>query len=150
MDTGELTPFDKVVYQATREIFVNEKSNTRKLKTVKRYIRQYPGDRSSVFQLVAQHGGGVVYESVLRLLSSEVYGSKLVANQRFPDLFQPSAIQSEVGPLLEEQATTTEQATPGVTALTHSNNSQKISDSTEATMVPNGWCDPISHTAFND
>lgn len=150
MDTSHLNPFDKIVYQATREIFVNEKANTRKLKTVKRYIREYPGDRSSVLQLVAQHGGGVVHESVLRLLSNEVYRSNLVASQRFPDLFEPSTIQSEAAALSEKQATTTEQATHGVIAQTHSDDCQEISDSTEATMIPNGWCNTISHTAYID
>ncbi|EGU79522.1 hypothetical protein FOXB_09966, partial [Fusarium oxysporum f. sp. conglutinans Fo5176] len=137
MDTGVLTQFDRVVYQATREIFVDEKAKTRKVKGVKRYIREHPGDRSSVLQLMTQYGAGTVHQSILRLLSDEVYESNLIASQRFPDLFEHSVAQSEARTLVEEQATKTEQPALEDILQTHGDDSQGNSEWTEATTVLN-------------
>jgi hypothetical protein len=138
MDTGVLTQFDRDVYQATREIFVDEKARIRKVKGVKRYISEHPGDRSSVLQLVTQYGAGTVHQSILRLLSNEVYESNLIASQRFPDLFEPSVAQSEAVTLLEEEATRTEQSALEDIIQTHGDDSQENSEWTEAAAVLNG------------
>ncbi|KAH7464440.1 hypothetical protein FOMA001_g17618 [Fusarium oxysporum f. sp. matthiolae] len=145
MDTGVLTQFDRVVYQATREIFVDEKAKTRKVKGVKRYIRGASRDRSSVLQLMTQYGAGTVHQSILRLLSDEVYESNLIASQRFPDLFEHSVAQSEARTLVEEQATKTEQPALEDILQTHGDDSQGNSEWTEATTVLNA----IRHTAVH-
>ncbi|EXL63473.1 hypothetical protein FOCG_01805 [Fusarium oxysporum f. sp. radicis-lycopersici 26381] len=137
MDTGVSTQFDRVIFQATREIFVGEKSKTRKVKGVKRCISEHPGDRSSVLQLVTQHGAGTVHQSILRLLSDKVYGSNLIASQRFPDLLESSVAQSEARTLLEEQATRTEQPALEGILQTYGDDSQENSEWTEATTVLN-------------
>ncbi|WZH41748.1 uncharacterized protein QYS62_002704 [Fusarium acuminatum] len=137
MDTGVLTQFDKDVYQATREIFVDEKAKTRKVKSVKRYIREHPGDRSWLLQLVTQHGAGTIHQSILRLLSEEVYESILIASQRFPDLFEPSVAQSEARPLLEEEVTRIEQPALEDFPQTNGDDSQGNSEWTEATAALN-------------
>ncbi|EXA29836.1 hypothetical protein FOVG_18708 [Fusarium oxysporum f. sp. pisi HDV247] len=144
MDTGVSTQFDRVVFQATREMFVGEKAKTRKVKGVKRCISEHPGDRSSVLQLVSQHGAGTVHQSILRLLSDKVYESNLIASQRFPDLFEPSVTQSEVGTLLEEKEIRTEQPALEDILQTHGDDSQESSEWTEATTVLNGINDSIA------
>jgi len=138
MDTGVSTQLDRVVFQATREMFVGEKAKTRKVKGVKRCISEHPGDRSSVLQLVSQHGAGTVHQSILRLLSDKVYESNLIASQCFPDLFEPSVTQSEVGTLLEEKEIRTEQPALEDILQTHGDDSQESSEWTEATTVLNG------------
>lgn len=138
MDTGVLTQFDRVVFQATREMFVGEKAEIRKVKGVKRCISEHPGDRSSVLQLVTQHGARAVHQSILRLLSDQVYESDLIASQRFPDLFEPSVSHSQAGTLLEEEATSTEQPAVEDILQTHGDDSQESSEWTEATTVLNG------------
>ncbi|KAM0542741.1 hypothetical protein ACHAPJ_012674 [Fusarium lateritium] len=147
MDTRVLTQLDRAVYQATREIFVGEKAKTRKVKGVKRYISEHPGDSSSVLQLVTQHGAGTVHQSILRLLSDEVYESNLIASQRFPDLFEPSVAPSEAGTLLVEEATRTEQAASKDIIQTHVVDSQESSDWKEATTVLNGINDSFARNA---
>ncbi|RKK87040.1 hypothetical protein BFJ63_vAg14726 [Fusarium oxysporum f. sp. narcissi] len=144
MDTGVSTQFDRVVFQATREIFVGEKSKTRKVKGVKRCISEHPGDRSSVLQLVTQHGAGTVHQSILRLLSDKVYESNLIASQRFPDLLESSVAQSEARTLLEEQATRTEQPALENILQTYGDDSQENSEWTEATTVLNDINDVIA------
>jgi hypothetical protein len=138
MDTSKLVPFDEVVYQATKEIFVHDKAKTRKLEAVTRYLDTHPGDRKSVLKLITKYGGKAVHQSILRLLSHEMYESNMIATQGFPNLSEPSVVQSEGGALLEKKATTTEQATFEDTAKAHRNDCQEGSDSTETTMVPNG------------
>ncbi|KAF5243296.1 hypothetical protein FOXYS1_15315, partial [Fusarium oxysporum] len=144
MDTGVSTQFDRVVFQATREIFVGEKSKTRKVKGVKRCISEHPGDRSSVLQLVTQHGAGTVHQSILRLLSDKVYGSNLIASQRFPDLLESSVAQSEARTVLEEQAIRTEQPALEGILQTYGDDSQENSEWTEATTVLNDINDGIA------
>jgi hypothetical protein len=151
MDTGVLTQFDKDVYQATREIFVDEKAKTRKVKSVKRYIREHPGDRSWLLQLVTQHGAGTIHQSILRLLSEEVYESILIASQRFPDLFEPSVAQSEARPLLEEEVTRIEQPALEDFPQTNGDDSQGNSEWTEATAALNGkWNQSRRPVMVND
>ncbi|KAF6528292.1 hypothetical protein HZS61_008594 [Fusarium oxysporum f. sp. conglutinans] len=96
------------------------------------------GDRSSVLQLMTQYGAGTVHQSILRLLSDEVYESNLIASQRFPDLFEHSVAQSEARTLVEEQATKTEQPALEDILQTHGDDSQGNSEWTEATTVLNG------------
>ncbi|KAI6760880.1 hypothetical protein HG530_009740 [Fusarium avenaceum] len=134
METSVFTQFDKNVYQATREIFVDEKAKTRNLKSLKRYIKQHPGDRSWVLQLMTQYGARTIHQSILKLLSGEVYESKLVASQRFPDLFEPSVAQSEARTLLEEVARTEQPALE----QTHGDDTQGNSELTEATAILDG------------
>jgi hypothetical protein len=138
MDTSVSTQFDRVVFQATREIFVGEKAKTKKVKGVKRCISDHPGDRRSVLQLLTQHDASTVHQSILRLLSDKVYESKLIASQRFPDLFESSVAQSEARTLLEEQATRTEQPAVEGILKTYGDDSQENSEWTEATTVLNG------------
>jgi hypothetical protein len=151
MDTGVLTQFDKDVYQATREIFVDEKAKTRKVKSVKRYIREHPGDRSWLLHLVTQHGAGTIHQSILRLLSEEVYESILIASQRFPDLFEPSAAQREARTLLGEEVTRIEQPALKDFPQTNGDDSQGNSEWTEATAALNGkWNQSRRPVMVND
>lgn len=138
MDTSVSTQFDRVVFQATREIFVGEKAKTKKVKGVKRCISDHPGDRRSVLQLLTQHDASTVHQSILRLLSDKVYESKLIASQRFPDLFESSVAQSEARTLLEEQATRTEQPAVEGILQTYGDDSQENSEWIEATTALNG------------
>lgn len=138
METGVLTQFDRDVYQATRGIFVDEKAKTRKLKSLKRYIREHPGDRSWVLQLMTQYGAKTIHQSILKLLSDAVYESKLIASQRFPDLFEPSVAQNEARTLLEEEVTRPEQPALEDFHQTHGDDTQGNSELTEATAVLNG------------
>ncbi|KAH7460610.1 hypothetical protein FOMA001_g19455 [Fusarium oxysporum f. sp. matthiolae] len=144
MDTSVSTQFDRVVFQATREIFVGEKAKTKKVKGVKRCISDHPGDRRSVLQLLTQHDASTVHQSILRLLSDKVYESKLIASQRFPDLFESSVAQSEARTLLEEQATKTEQPAVEGILQTYGDDSQENSEWTEATTVLNDINDGIA------
>jgi hypothetical protein len=137
MNTGILTQFDRDIFQATREMFVGEKAELRKIKGVKRCIREHPGDRSLVLQLVTQHGAGAVHLSILRLLSDQVYESNMIASQRFPDLFEPSVSLSQAETLLEEEATSTKQSVGEDILQTHGEVSQESSEWTEATTVLN-------------
>jgi hypothetical protein len=147
MNTGILTQFDRDIFQATREMFVGEKAELRKIKGVKRCIREHPGDRSLVLQLVTQHGAGAVHLSILRLLSDQVYESNMIASQRFPDLFEPSVSLSQAETLLEEEATSTKQSVGEDILQTHGEVSQESSEWTEATTVLNSINDNVGNTA---
>jgi len=133
MDAGEVNLLDRAVYKVTREIFTDEKGKIRDLKTVKKCIKNHPGDSTSVLQLESRLGAGAVYRLILRLLSSQVYKSNWIAAKRFPDLCEPFISHAEAGALLEEEMTTAEQATPSAIVQAHGNNNQGSSDSTEAT-----------------
>ncbi|GKU16908.1 unnamed protein product [Fusarium langsethiae] len=135
-NTGLSIPFDMIVYQGTSKIFVGAKAKIRKLKFVERYITEHRGDRGLVAKLVAQYGAATVHQSILRLLSNEVYESKLKARQCFPDLFQPPVAQGEVGTVFgDEAATMTEHIAVVDITQTQGNESQENLDSIEATVV---------------
>ncbi|KIL93314.1 hypothetical protein FAVG1_03293 [Fusarium avenaceum] len=86
---------------------------------------------------MTQYGARTIHQSILKLLSGEVYESKLVASQRFPDLFEPSVAQSEARTLLEEVART-EQPTLEDFHQIHGDDTQGNSELREATAVLNG------------
>ncbi|RGP81305.1 hypothetical protein FLONG3_449 [Fusarium longipes] len=143
MSTGQPTQFDKKVFQATREIFVGDKAKTRKCKSVKRYIREYSGDKSSLKQLRTQYGEGIVQDSILRLLSHGLYESTLVAIQWFPDLLEVAGTQNEVVPQ-PEIAKTTGQLTPEDLPQTSGDECLDQSKSTEATTPIDGGNESIA------
>ncbi|KAJ4005447.1 hypothetical protein NW752_002280 [Fusarium irregulare] len=135
MDATELNLLDKAVYKVTREIFKDENAKIRDLKAVRKCIKNHPGDRKLVLELVAELGAGSVHKSILRLLSSHVYESPWVAVKRFPDLCEPFVALREAEAPSEEDATTAEQATLGAIVQAHGDNNEESSDSTERTAV---------------
>ncbi|KAF4950598.1 hypothetical protein FSARC_13133 [Fusarium sarcochroum] len=81
---------DQAVYQATKDIF-----------------------KGTVIQeLASVYGDESFHRVVLKLLSEKVYESTSIASHRFPDLFEPSVVQSTARDELEAEAIRNEEATP--------------------------------------
>jgi hypothetical protein len=95
---------DQDVYQATKDIFVGEKSKFRKVGPVRKSTESYQKRHNTVRQFVDLYGAEAIYQIVLRLLSGGVCESKLIASRRFPDLFNPSVVQSAARDMLEGEA----------------------------------------------
>ncbi|KAM0351326.1 hypothetical protein ACHAP4_009466 [Fusarium culmorum] len=141
MDTGVSTLFDKTVFQATRNIFVGEKAKTRKLKGIKRYVREHLGDKTSVVQLTTQYGAGAVHGSILKLLSNGVYESTSIAHEWFPDLFEPSVTRTEAMEILEGVATSIGQTILEDVHQIHSNDNHECPEEPKAVTILNGKSD---------
>ncbi|KAM0298195.1 hypothetical protein ACHAPM_008893 [Fusarium culmorum] len=137
MDTGVSTLFDKTVFQATRNIFVGEKAKTRKLKGIKRYVREHLGDKTSVVQLTTQYGAGAVHGSILKLLSNGVYESTSIAHEWFPDLFEPSVTRTEAMEILEGVATSIGQTILEDVHQIHSNDNHECPEEPKAVTILN-------------
>lgn len=100
---------DQDVYQATKDIFVGQKAKFRKVGPVQKSIESYSRRDNTLRQFVDLYGVQAICQVVLRLLSGGVYESMLTASRRFPDLFNPSAVQSEARDILEAEAIRNEQ-----------------------------------------
>lgn len=106
----DISSIKREVYQATKDIFIDEKAQFRKPKLVRRTVDNHAGEGSLVRHLMDQHGAESIYQTVLELLSGRVYQSSQIASCHFPELFEPSAAQSESRVQLEAEAARTEQA----------------------------------------
>ncbi|EXK78110.1 hypothetical protein FOQG_17198 [Fusarium oxysporum f. sp. raphani 54005] len=100
---------DQDVYQATKDIFVGQKARFRKVRPVRKSIESCSRRDDTVRQFVALYGAEAICQIVLRLLSGGVYESPLTASRRFPDLFNPSVVQSAARDILEAEAIRSEQ-----------------------------------------
>ncbi|UZP36740.1 hypothetical protein NXS19_004556 [Fusarium pseudograminearum] len=100
---------DQDIYQATKDIFVGQKAKFRKLAPVQKSIESCSRRDNTLRQFVDLYGVEAICQVVLRLLSGGVYESMLTASRRFPDLFNPSAVQSEARDILEAEAVRNEQ-----------------------------------------
>ncbi|KAH7233902.1 uncharacterized protein BKA55DRAFT_523373 [Fusarium redolens] len=100
---------DQDVYQATKDIFVGQKAKFRKVGPVRKSIESYSRRDDTARQFVALYGAEAICQIVLRLLSGGVYESPLTASRRFPDLFNPSVVQSAARDILEAEAIRSEQ-----------------------------------------
>lgn len=101
---------DRLVYQATHDIFVDENAKLRKVKLVKKCIESYATEGSPVCRLISRLGAERTVQTVRKLLLGEAYESRSMARNRFPHLFEASVDQktarddSEVEGGLSEQA----------------------------------------------
>jgi hypothetical protein len=129
---------DQAIYQATKEIFVGQKAKFRKLGPVQKCIRNYSKKNALVRQCLTQHGDESIHQTVLRLLSDRVYESTLIAANRFPDLFKPSAAQTAARGMLEAQATSSEEAALESFIQTEWSGGQGVIDPVGVAMSPNG------------
>ncbi|KAF5989280.1 hypothetical protein FBULB1_1092 [Fusarium bulbicola] len=100
---------DQDVYQATKDLFVGQKAKFRRPGPVQKSIESYSRRDNTLRRFVDIYGIEVICQVVLKLLSGGVYESMLTASRRFPDLFNPSAIQSEARDILEAEAIRKEQ-----------------------------------------
>ncbi|WKT54208.1 hypothetical protein QSH57_004792 [Fusarium oxysporum f. sp. vasinfectum] len=122
---------DQDVYRATKDIFVGQKAKFRKLGPVQKSIESYSRRDNTLRQFIDLYGVEAICQIVLRLLSDGVYESMLTASRRFPDLFNPSAVQSEARHILEAETIRNEQ-----TALQGIVQSQLADNS--GSDIPNG------------
>jgi hypothetical protein len=134
---------ERVIYQATKNIFNGQYARLRDRGAVRASINNNLRKGSLVQQVVTQHGFDVVSREVLKLLSDKVYESTPIARQRFPDLFEASMAQTTARTQLEAEATRTEQAARKGIEETHSDDSQDIHDLQAATTAVNGTSCPF-------
>ncbi|CAG9951835.1 unnamed protein product, partial [Clonostachys rosea f. rosea IK726] len=134
---------DQAIYQATKEIFVGQKAKFRKLGPVQKCIRNYSKKNALVRQCLTQHGDESIHQTVLRLLSDRVYESTLIAANRFPDLFKPSAAQTAARGMLEAQATSSEEAALESFIQTEWSGGQGVIDPVGVAMSPNDIEDTV-------
>ncbi|KAF5580591.1 uncharacterized protein FSUBG_13351 [Fusarium subglutinans] len=99
-----------VIYEATKDIFTGQHAEMRDRGAVRALINHQSRTGTLMLRVVNKHGFDAVSEAVLKLLSDKVYESKVIACQRFPDLFKPSTPQSAPRTELGGAVTTTEQA----------------------------------------
>jgi hypothetical protein len=143
MDSASVTPLDeRVIYQATKHIFVGQYAKLRNRGPVRTSINNNLQTKSPVQQVVTQYGFDAVCQAVLKLLSDKVYESTSIASQRFPDLYEPSTAQTVARTQLEAEADRTEQAALEGVVQSHSDNSQDIRDLEEATTAVHGMLHP--------
>ncbi|CAG9951842.1 unnamed protein product, partial [Clonostachys rosea f. rosea IK726] len=116
---------DQAIYQATKEIFELFEKN------------------ALVRQCLTQHGDESIHQTVLRLLSDRVYESTLIAANRFPDLFKPSAAQTAARGMLEAQATSSEEAALESFIQTEWSGGQGVIDPVGVAMSPNDIEDTV-------
>ncbi|KAF9766322.1 hypothetical protein IL306_001289 [Fusarium sp. DS 682] len=139
MDLGAITQLeDRVIYQATREIFVGEKAKFREIGPVKQYVD------------CNRHKGSL---SVLRLMLDSVYESTSIASQRFPDLFEPSRTQTAARTQLEAEASKSEEAALEGIIQTHDNDNQEKPGLTECKSasyeaIDNSTCNEVGTSSL--
>ncbi|KAF5651871.1 hypothetical protein F25303_3836 [Fusarium sp. NRRL 25303] len=126
---------ERLIYQATKHVFVGKYAKIRKRAVVETSINNNLLAGNPVQQVVNDHGYNAVAEIVLKLLSEKVYESAAIASQRFPDLSQPSLVQTAVNTHVEAEATRTEQVALEGDELSNSDNSKETGH-TEEDMKP--------------
>ncbi|CVL08363.1 uncharacterized protein FMAN_05137 [Fusarium mangiferae] len=126
---------ERLIYQATKHVFVGKYAKIRKRGVVETSINNNLLAGNPVQQIVTDHGYNAVAEIVLKLLSDKVYESAAIASQRFPDLSQPSFVQTAVNTHVEAEATRTEQVALEGDELSNSDNSRQTGH-TEEDMKP--------------
>ncbi|KAI1027867.1 hypothetical protein LB503_011827 [Fusarium chuoi] len=122
---------ERLIYQATKHVFVGKYAKIRKRGVVETSINNNLLAGNPVQQVVTDHGYNAVAEIVLKLLAEKVYESAAIASQRFPDLPQPSSVQTAVNTHVEAEATGTEQVALEAVELTNSDNSQETGHTKE-------------------
>ncbi|KAF5251002.1 hypothetical protein FANTH_3866 [Fusarium anthophilum] len=115
---------ERVIYQATKHVFVGKYAKIRQLAVVRGSISNNLLEGNPVKQVVADHGFDAVAEVVSKLLLEKVYESEAIANQRFSDL-EPSSVQTAASTQVKAEATTTEKVTLEGVELANSNNSRE-------------------------
>ncbi|QGI62732.1 uncharacterized protein FFB20_09951 [Fusarium fujikuroi] len=124
---------ERLIYQATKHVFVGKYAKIRKRTVVETSINNNLLAGNPVQQVVNDHGYNAVAEIVLKLLSEKVYESAAIASQRFPDLSQPSSVQTAVNTHVEAEATGTGQVALEAVELTNSDNSKETGHTKEDT-----------------
>ncbi|KAI1027169.1 hypothetical protein LB504_008018 [Fusarium proliferatum] len=126
---------ERVIYQATKDIFNDQNAKMRDRGAVRALINSNSRTGTEMLRVVNKHGFDAVSQTVLKLLSDKVYESTLIARQRFPDLVEASTSQAA-----DETQVKTEVATTGQAALksvdqVHSEGSKDFRNSHETTAV---------------
>ncbi|PNP82160.1 hypothetical protein FNYG_04349 [Fusarium nygamai] len=124
---------ERVIYQATKHVFVGKYAKIRELRVVWQSINNNLLVGNPVQQVVTDHGYDAVAEAVLKLLVERVYESAAIASQRFPDLSEPSSVQTAVSTQVEAETTRTEQVTLEGVKLANSDKSQEAGHTEEDT-----------------
>ncbi|KAF5566728.1 hypothetical protein FPHYL_3670 [Fusarium phyllophilum] len=124
---------ERVIYQATKHVFVGKYAKIRELRVVWQSINNNLLVGNPVQQVVTDHGYDAVAEAVLKLLVERVYESAAIASQRFPDLSEPSSVQTAVSTPVEAEASRTEHVTLEGVKLANSDNSQETGHTEEDT-----------------
>lgn len=134
---------ERLIYQATKHVFVGKYAKIRKRGVVETSINNNLLAGNPVQQVVTDHGYNAVAEIVLKLLAEKVYESAAIASQRFPDLPQPSSVQTAVNTHVEAEATGTEQVALEAVELTNSDNSQETGHTKEDIKPLQGMSRPF-------
>ncbi|RBR16953.1 hypothetical protein FVER53590_05709 [Fusarium verticillioides] len=116
---------ERVIYQATKHVFVGKYAKIRELRVVRQSINNNLLVGNPVQQVVTDHGYDAVAEAVLKLLVERVYESAAIASQRFPELSEPASVQTAVSTQVEAETTRTEQVTAEDVKLANSDKSQE-------------------------
>ncbi|KAF5622701.1 uncharacterized protein FTJAE_10824 [Fusarium tjaetaba] len=124
---------ERVIYQATKHVFVGKYAKIRELRVVWQSINNNLLVGNPVQQVVTDHGYDAVAEAVLKLLIERVYESAAIASQRFPDLSEPSSVQTAVSTQVEAETTRTEQVTLEDVKVANSDKSQETGHTEEDT-----------------
>ncbi|KAF5723141.1 hypothetical protein FMUND_2183 [Fusarium mundagurra] len=124
---------ERVIYQATKHVFVGKYAKIRELRVVWQSINNNLLVGNPVQQVVTDHGYDAVAEVVLKLLVERVYESATIASQRFPGLSEPPSVQTAVSTQVEAEASRTEQVTLEGVKLANSENGQETGHAEEDT-----------------
>ncbi|CCT66549.1 uncharacterized protein FFUJ_03586 [Fusarium fujikuroi IMI 58289] len=119
-------PDERVIYQATKHVFVGKYAKLRDRGCVRMSINNNLRKGSLVQEVVTQHGFDAVAQTVLKLLSDKVYESDMVVRQRFPDLYEPASVQTAVRKQGEAEATRAEHVAVEVVEQTNLVNGQDM------------------------
>ncbi|KLP04784.1 uncharacterized protein Y057_6537 [Fusarium fujikuroi] len=119
-------PDERVIYQATKHVFVGKYAKLRDRGCVRMSINNNLRKGSLVQEVVTQHGFDAVAQTVLKLLSDKVYESDMVVRQRFPDLYEPASVQTAARKQGEAEATRAEHVAVEVVEQTNLVNGQDM------------------------
>ncbi|KAG4290151.1 hypothetical protein FPRO06_02037 [Fusarium proliferatum] len=136
-------PDERVIYQATKHVFVGKYAKLRDRGCVRMSINNNLRKGSLVQKVVTQHGFDAVAQTVLKLLSDKVYESDMIVRQRFPDLYEPPSVQTAARKQGEAEATRAEHVAVEVVEQTNSVNGQDMRHTEEDITTVNGMSHPF-------